>query len=153
MNQPEQNLFNFPEPISPSNLRAPSILAVSSLPVVSPHAHSCPPKATNRRARFALQIKFLLKVLKDAGEEQLRNQARVVISTCTRQNRMGDPNFSPLEDVVESYLRALVGEVYWEVAQSYQRRYLQQKYRRQCAAAVAMHSAAIIRARSNSVQI
>jgi hypothetical protein len=102
-----------------------------------------------------MKIKLLLKVLKDAGEDRLLDQARTVISTCTRLNRMGDPKFTPLEVVLESYLRTLVGEGYWEMTLTYQRQYLKRKYRHQCAAAAAaaMQSAALFRARSNSVQI
>jgi hypothetical protein len=109
-----------------------------------------PQQQNNHRALFAMKIKLLLKVLKDAGEDRLCEQARTVISTCTRLNRMGDPKFSPLEVVLESYLRTLAGEVYWEMTLTYQREYLKRKYRRQYAA-VASTAAAMLRARSNSV--
>jgi hypothetical protein len=102
---------------------------------------------------FALRIKCLLKVLKDAQEHQLLQETKLVIFSCTRLNRMGDPKYTPLEAAIEADLRALVGHLYWEVAQNRQREFLQQKYRQRCTAAATIESAIIMRARRNSVQI
>jgi hypothetical protein len=130
---------------------SPDAVSVQQQQKQPPRSPSPPRQQKNHRALFAMKIKLLLKVLKDAGEDGLREQARTVISTCTRLNRMGDPKFSHLEVVVESYLRTLVGEVYWELTLTYQREYLKRKYRRQYAAVAA--TAAMLRARSNSVPI
>jgi hypothetical protein len=78
----------------------------------------------NQRALFALFIKILLKTLEEAEEDMLRQQVRTVIATCTRRNRLGDPSFMPLQEVLESYLRQIVGEIYWQTAKGYQRAYL-----------------------------
>jgi hypothetical protein len=69
-------------------------------------------------------------------------------------NRAGDSSFSPLETVLESHLRSLAGNLYWELAQSNVKQHIRQsQYRKQCAAAVALQNAALIRARRNSVAI
>jgi hypothetical protein len=83
---------------------------------------------TNQRALFALFIKILLKTLKRSGEDILVQQVRAVISTCTTRNRMGDPHFSPLEEVLELYLQQMVGEAHWQKARHLQRAYLERRY-------------------------
>ena len=40
---------------------------------------------------------------------------------------MGDPHFSPLEEVLELYLQQTVGDVYWQKAQDLRRAYLERK--------------------------
>lgn len=80
-----------------------------------------------RRKEFALLIKILLKVLWDAKEVSLYHQVRLSIATCTKRNRMGDPSFSPLEDVLEAHLWMMVGDTYWDKATNLQQKYLQRK--------------------------
>jgi hypothetical protein len=106
----------------------------------------------NRRSLFALKVKYLLGILKDLGENALLQNTKTIIATCTRMNRLGDPAYSPLEIVLESSLRSLVGNVYWEMAQSRARRQLKQQLHQRCAAVASMQSAAVLR-RRNSVPI
>lgn len=80
-----------------------------------------------RRREFALLIKVLLKLLWNAGEVSLYHQVRLSIATCAKRNRMGDPSFSPLEDVLEAHLWLMVGDTYWEKATNLQQKYLQQR--------------------------
>jgi hypothetical protein len=77
-----------------------------------------------RRKEFALLIKILLKILWDAKEVSLYHQVRLSIATCTKRNRMGDPSFRPLEDVLEAHLWLMVGDMYWEKAAALQTQYL-----------------------------
>lgn len=68
------------------------------------------------RARFLVFIKILFKCLDQANEHQIRDQAKKIVAECTRRNRMGDPNFTPLIDAVEKRLRRFVGESHWRKA-------------------------------------
>ena len=108
----------------------------------------------NHRGLFALQIKYLLHVLKNAHEDKLLEKAKNCIAACTRMNRAGDPRYSPLQTVLELQLRSLVGNLYWELAQSHVRQHLRRsRYQRLCANEMALRNVALIRARRNSVAI
>ena len=87
------------------------------------------PKRRQQRMLFAMFIKILLKYLAESDKEVLCQQVRSVISTCTKRNRMGDPNFWPLEDVLEAHLREMVGEAHWQRAKRLQRHYMERKKR------------------------
>lgn len=105
----------------------------SSIDLIEPSPLSLPqqqprdPGCQRRRVEFALLIKILLKILLEDAEISLYHQVRLSISTCTKRNRMGDPSFSPLEDVLEAHLWLMVGDTYWDRAVSLQQRYLQRK--------------------------
>ena len=85
------------------------------------------PCCQRRRVEFALLVKILLKILLDERETNLYHQVRLSISTCTNRNRMGDPSFMPLEDVLEAHLWLMVGDTYWDRAVHFQQKYLQRK--------------------------
>lgn len=85
------------------------------------------PRCQRRRVEFALLVKILLKILLDQRETNLYHQVRMSISTCTNRNRMGDPSFMPLEDVLEAHLWLMVGDTYWDRAVNFQQKYLQHK--------------------------
>ena len=85
------------------------------------------PSRQRRRVEFALLVKILLKILLDEQETNLYHQVRLSISTCTHRNRMGDPSFMPLEEVLEAHLWLMVGDTYWDRAVNLQQRYLQRK--------------------------
>ena len=79
-------------------------------------------KKAQRRFRFALFLKILLQVLEKSGDMALVVQARIVLSTCIRQSRMGQSE-GPLDESLEQHLRPLVGELYWAQAHQYQQYY------------------------------
>jgi hypothetical protein len=81
----------------------------------------------HERTIFLMFLKILLKSIEQSGDRVLSEQARSAIRTCTRRNRMGDPRFSPLDEVLEEYLRQMVGELNWAKAKDYQRVYLTKK--------------------------
>jgi len=85
------------------------------------------PARLRRRMEFALLVKILLKVLNDANEAYLNNQVQLSVATSTKSNNMGDPSFSPLEDVLAAHLWLLVGDKYWDKAVDLQQKYLQRK--------------------------
>lgn len=90
---------------------APSLASVQSS-VSSSAGSSSVTRA--QRARFLIFMKILFKCLEQAHEFELRDQAKQIVAECTRRNRNGDPNFTPLMDAVERRLRRLVGEAHWK---------------------------------------
>lgn len=85
--------------------------------------------AGGNRVRFALFIKILFKQLYDSGDYLLAARATHLVRTCTRRNRMGDPDFQPLLETLEGRLRDLVGEVHWRRAHAYTRYFLRHSIR------------------------
>ena len=69
-----------------------------------------------QKRRFLLFIKILFKSLEQASQFETRDRAREIVSDCTRRNRLGDPAFTPLIDVVDHRLRRYVGEAQWRRA-------------------------------------
>lgn len=49
--------------------------------------------------------------------ESIRRRAKSIIADCTYRNRMGHPEYMPLQDAIELRLRQLVGEIHWSRAQ------------------------------------
>jgi hypothetical protein len=99
---------------------APSLASsyASSAPsVASSHASSdAPSRFRSPRERFLVFIKILFRLLDQANEPEIRLRAKTIVAECTRRNRLGDPNFSPLMEAVERRLRGFVGEVLWRRA-------------------------------------
>jgi uncharacterized protein YbgA (DUF1722 family) len=78
-------------------------------------------------------VKVLLRYLKKAAANNNNNnnsdhisiywtttlyqQAKTLVATCVSRNRAGDPNFSPLQPILESLLHELVGDTHWNLAQ------------------------------------
>jgi len=96
-------------------------------PLTITQLQSRDPGCQRRRVEFALLVKILLKILLTKGEITLYHQVRLSIATCTKRNRMGDPSFIPLEDVLEAHLWLMVGDTYWDRAVNLQQKYLQRK--------------------------
>jgi hypothetical protein len=69
-----------------------------------------------KRVKFVLFIDTLLRCLEVYASPELKLQAKRVISECTRLNRLGNPNFSPLMRSITLHLRDLVGDVLWAQA-------------------------------------
>jgi hypothetical protein len=82
----------------------------------SPRSPAPPSHAISQREHFLIFIKILFKCLDQANEPEVRNNAKKIVSECTRKNRQGDSNFTPLMEAVEKRLRGFVGEVQWRRA-------------------------------------
>lgn len=82
----------------------------------SPPSPAPPSQAMSNREHFLILIKILFKCLDQANEPELRNKAKQIVAECTRRNRQGDSNFTPLMEAVEKRLRGFVGEVQWRRA-------------------------------------
>lgn len=83
------------------------------------------------REQFLVFIKILFKILDQAQEVHTRNRAKKLVAECTRKNREGDPNYTPLMDAVQERLRLFVGEAHWRKAMLLLRHYYQQKLKQQ----------------------
>jgi hypothetical protein len=83
---------------------------------------------TNQKKRFLLFVKILFKEL-DRSEVSLevRNIAKTIIFDCTRRNRLGDPDYTPLMDAVQRRLRHHVGEIHWRRTHLYMQHYVRRE--------------------------
>ena len=81
-----------------------------------------------QKKRFLLFIKILFKSL-GREETETRDVAKSIVSDCTRRNRLGDPQYSPLMDAIDRRLRGHVGEVHWRRAHMYMQHYMSRDQR------------------------
>jgi hypothetical protein len=101
---------------------------------VDVHVDSSPPSpappsssAMSQREHFLIFIKILFKCLDQANEPEVRNKAKKIVAECTRRNRQGDLDFSPLMEAVEKRLRGFVGEAKWRRALLLLRHYVNKR--------------------------
>lgn len=78
---------------------------------------------TSKTKQFLLFIKILLKCLDATSNNILKERAKAIVGECTKRNRLGDPNYQPLQQAVEQRLRPVVGEQWWTRAQTYAQTY------------------------------
>lgn len=71
------------------------------------------------RERFLLFVKVLFRYLEKTNNHRMRQRAKTIVSECTRRNRMGDMNYSPLKEAVENRLKDVLGEEFWARIQEY----------------------------------
>lgn len=69
-----------------------------------------------RRIRFAIFVKVLLKLI---DEKLVRDQAKTILHSCIKQNRLGQSKYASLMDAIELPLRGLVGDSIWLCAYHY----------------------------------
>jgi hypothetical protein len=95
------------------------------------HQQRARPAVANRmlgeRELFLIFIKILFKCIERSSNGRLRLRAKAIVTECTRRNRMGDSNFSPLQGAVEIRLKEIVGDMFWNQAKVYTGYYCQQK--------------------------
>jgi hypothetical protein len=82
----------------------------------------------DQKKRFLLFIKILFKSLDNASPD-VRDTAKTIVSDCTRRNRLGDPDYTPLMDAIDRRLRGHVGEVRWRRAHMYMQHYMKKEKR------------------------
>lgn len=86
----------------------------------------------DRRVEFALFLKILFKYLEKSKQYLLLQQARLVVMTCTRGQKMRDSSFSPLSDAIEMRLKKLMSDNVWRKAKIYTKIYLTRPRRQRC---------------------
>jgi hypothetical protein len=109
---------------------SPSLIPVASSGSPAPSVASSRASSASRctfrtpREQFLVFIKILFKGLDQANEPEVSLKAKKIVSECTRRNRLGDPNFTPLMEAVEQRLRGFVGEVHWRRSLLYLRYFI-----------------------------
>ena len=81
------------------------------------------------RSRSLLFVKILLKYLSDSRDHNSCKEAKAIILVCVQRNRMGDPEFSPLQDALEAFLRELIDDACWNRAEWLTKSFLDKKER------------------------
>jgi hypothetical protein len=71
------------------------------------------------REKFLLFIKALFLYLDRFNKPRLLRSAKAVVYECTRRNRMGNLNYTPLMEAIEYRLRAVVGNEFYSQLKSY----------------------------------
>ena len=126
----QQQLIPEPEPIAnqqhqPARVPIPSVLIqqeqqqlLSQQQLSNPTLRGDRRRLLSERDKFLLFIKILLKFLAQSEETQnLRQRAKLIVAECTRRNRMGDLNYSPLKQAVERRLQGALGMEQWNRAE------------------------------------
>ena len=110
--------------INPLDQPEPLISTVSQLPQSNPSV-----SVHASRMSLLVFVKVLAKILEDAGEARLKKNAKRTIRECTRKNRSGDPDFTPLSVILPPLLHEVVGEVYYNRANMLTRLYFKKSRR------------------------
>ena len=93
---------------------------------VSPPTQSRPRTSMlSSKMRLMVFIKIILKCLEsDLVDPNVRLKVKQVIAECTRKNREGDPDYTPLEDAIERRLRFAVDDCHWNRAKTLMDHYI-----------------------------
>jgi hypothetical protein len=100
-----------------------TLLSLSLRPLTPPPGKRIQSK---QRAKFIIFINALFKYLEICSPDLVR-QAKRVVMECTKRNRMGDPNFSPLKNAVVFNVRRCIGEMHWFRANCFFRAYVREQ--------------------------
>eukprot|EP00522_Entomoneis_paludosa_P012860 CAMPEP_0172443076 /NCGR_PEP_ID=MMETSP1065-20121228/3387_1 /TAXON_ID=265537 /ORGANISM="Amphiprora paludosa, Strain CCMP125" /LENGTH=244 /DNA_ID=CAMNT_0013193169 /DNA_START=186 /DNA_END=920 /DNA_ORIENTATION=+ len=90
----------------------------------------------NEREQFVVFIKILMKLTNN--NPGVKSRAKAIISECTRRNRMGDLEYSPLQEAVERRLKHGVGELYMARAKLFFNAYCERNGIRSTSSTMAM---------------
>lgn len=72
----------------------------------------------NDQQGFLLFVKiFTLYISRTNDAKNLTRRFKAIVSKCTLENRRGNPDYSPLQQVVQKKLRTELGDVHWNKAQ------------------------------------
>jgi len=110
----------------------PSLMSATASPTISElRPFLSRKRPLSDRERLFVMVKILLKFIELSGDddeqERLGRRVKAVIRECTRRNRMGDSNFTPLRDAVERQIRRAVGDAYWTRTGLYLDRYCERR--------------------------
>jgi hypothetical protein len=84
----------------------------------------------NSRMHLMVFIKIMLKCL-ETSDPFVHRLAKRVIAECTKKNREGHPDYTPLEDAIERRLRFAVDDCHWNRAESLMEHYIMMQSRKQ----------------------
>ena len=131
----EQSLVVDIAPIPLSSIRVSDSYATTATPTSSRRSEGSSTgkrkpirgRHLNEREKFLLFIKILFRYLDRTDNPRLIQKAKLVVAECTRRNRMGDLNYTPLQSAVEARLRGTIGIEHWTRAKMYCDYYCQTK--------------------------
>lgn len=124
-----QNLFqnpskNFSDPFT--SLYDPTISSHRKRASSSSSHSKSSGRVLSSKMRLMVFIKIMLKCLEtDDPDPSVRLKAKRVIAECTKKNREGHPDYTPLEEAIERRLRFAVDDCHWNRAQSLLEHYMQ----------------------------
>jgi hypothetical protein len=122
-----QDLFqnthkNFSDPFT--SLYNPATSTRKRAPSGTSQAKTNRPKLSSKM-RLMVFIKIILKCLEtDDPDPSVRLNAKRVIAECTKKNREGHPDYTPLEEAIERRLRFAVDDCHWNRAQTLMDHYI-----------------------------
>jgi hypothetical protein len=114
---------------SSTNTNAPHYMNQAEKSCSTDDEALCRARKIELRKRRLQFIQVLLGILVKAGETEMYQQAKSIVSTCVAAQRRRDPrviSFS-LPSTVELLLRDVVGSLYWRRAEIYMQCYLSQR--------------------------
>jgi hypothetical protein len=79
------------------------------------------------RITFAVFIKVLIRCLELSNQTSVLNETRLIVRTCCRGHKIGDPTYASLERSIERDLRLLIDIETWNQARQYTLYYLRQQ--------------------------
>lgn len=80
----------------------------------------------NDQQVFLLFVKICSLCLCRLNDAQLTRRFKAAVSKCTAENRRGNLEYMPLQQVVEDKIRRVLGETHWNKANSIFREYCSQ---------------------------
>jgi hypothetical protein len=81
------------------------------------------------RITFAVFLKVLIRCLERSNQTGVLNEARLIIRTCCRGHKLGDPSYTSLDRSIDRELRLLIDKTTWNRARRYTLYYLRQQQR------------------------
>ena len=71
------------------------------------------PTHLNEQQSFLLTLKLCMLYICRLGETALQRRIQALVNHCTAENRRGNPDYKPLQPVLERKIPKLVGELHW----------------------------------------
>jgi len=121
------NTSNTNDSVTNSAVSSSSVSSVPKQPLFSLVTSTGHRRSLTEREKFLIFVKILFKFLDQTADPRLKPRAKAVVTECTRRNRLGDSEYTPLQDAVERRLRHSVGEFYWTRAKLYFDSYCQRR--------------------------
>ena len=97
------------------------------------HAINNSKDVVRHRITFAIFLKVLIGILERTEQTTASNGARLVVRTCCRKHKVGDPRYRSLERSIERDLKSLIDKTTWTKARQYTLYFLRQQRKKHLA--------------------
>jgi len=91
---------------------------------------STTPVSKKEKERFLMFSRVLLKYVEHKNP-QMHREAKTIIKECVHRNRQGEPGFESVTAAMQSRLKDLVGDHYWNRAKAHFVDYMKREHRKQ----------------------